>query len=144
MTRRHLSILIALGLLLVLLAATGSARMRGGWPVNVQMQLYVGSAPAGARPQFQWLVADRDGEYQLQIMSLSVIGNLSALDLDAALRPYRIQFQLAGDLASVRRLTSAKPGQLLRVHGIARFQGGARFLMVDLVEPLPGEATPKP
>lgn len=142
MNRRALGVSILTFLAMVLVTASASARMRMTRPINVQMELYVGAAPADAKPQFQWLVADRDGEYQLQIMKLSVIGGVSALDLDAALKPYRIHFRIAGDPASVKRLTGAKPAQLLDVHGIARFQGGARYLMLDRVEPMPTVDSP--
>jgi hypothetical protein len=123
-------------LVMTLPALPAAARMRGARPINVRMQLYVGAAPAGVNPQFSWRVADRKNERDLQLTTLSVFGgNATALDLDAAVKPYKIKFRLAGDPDAIRRLIDAPAGQLLDVRGIARFEGGARYLMLDAVSP---------
>jgi hypothetical protein len=130
--------------LLVLLAALPAHARRGAMvPINVRIIGYVGSAPAGVRPQSTWLLRDRHREYKLHVDQLIVrASGPSALDIDAALSPYDYRLQLAGDQATLDRFRALQPDQRVVIDGLLRLQAAARYLMLTRVE-VDG-ATPSP
>jgi hypothetical protein len=65
---------------------------------------------------------------------------VTPLDIDAALAPYRVKFQLAGEPTALQHLVTAPPRQRLQIIGYLRLDPAARFLMLDTVRNI--EATP--
>lgn len=134
------TIISLLACVLVMLAALPALarRIRVTRPVHVRMLAYVGAPPAGARPQFNWLVSLRGTHYELRVMKLTVLsGNVLPGDIDAAVGLYRVKFQLAGTQTAMRNLAATPPGQLVAVLGYVRIDRGARYLLLDTVKPVP-------
>lgn len=138
MASTHAKTLMVATLLLVV-AVPAQAR-RGGPPLYVQMTAYVGEKIATMQPEFVWPAGYHGKTYTLNVIKVSVLNaGKSPLALDAALAPYPVKFQLRGEPTALRRLTTAPPGQQLRIMGFLRL-GPGRYLMLDTVETL--EVTP--
>jgi hypothetical protein len=113
-------------------------------PFQLRMTTYVGEKLEGIKPDFEWLVSHRGKEYTLYVLNLVVMdGRATPLDIDAAVRPYRINFQLAGTTEEIQKLITTPPREQIVITAFANFGGGARMLMVSKVEKAP-EATPVP
>ncbi|MBI1814871.1 MAG: hypothetical protein HYR72_07835 [Deltaproteobacteria bacterium] len=132
---------------LTLLAASASeARPRQGGPIPVRMVAYVGEQVEGIRPEFSWVVVYEGEKYQLSVLKLSVLsGPTTSLDIDAAVAPYKVKFQIGGQNTAIKRFVSVSPRQQVTIKGYVRLDPNARFLMldsVDFVQP-PTTASPK-
>jgi len=139
--RARTAVLVAL-LVLVSVGAAG-ARRRRAVPIHVKIIAYVGEAVAGTRPDFIWPAMCHGKKYTLNVVKVVVLGGgVTPLDIDAAVAPYQVKFQLVGEETAVQRLIAAPPGQQLRIMGFLRFDPAARYLMLDTVENV--EATPTP
>ena len=138
---KTLLILLSIGLT----AQVAEARRFGVQPpIPVRITTYVNEKLEGIKPDFEWLVADRKTEYRLYVLNL-VVKNCSVLPLgiDAAVAPYRVKFQLAGDKSALAAFAATPPRRQTVLDGYIRFAGGARILMLDKIELVP-EATPAP
>ena len=130
--------------LLVLVTATAAdALMRRPRPIQVRMVAYVGEMIAGTRPDFTWLVSYRGKRYTLYVLKLDVLtGSITPLDIDAAVRMYPVQFQIAGDKTALKHFLAAPPRQQVVMKGFMRLDTAARFFMLDTVDaaylPTPG------
>lgn len=143
-TARHL--VLALGAILVMLlnAEATEARMRRALPIPIRMVTYIGEKLEGIEPEFSWLVTCRGKHYQLYVLKLDVLsGNLTPLDIDAAVALYKIKFQVVGEKTALERFTAVAPRQQVVIMGYARLDPAGRYLMLDRVE-APSIATPSP
>ena len=123
---------------------SAESQRRGVASIPLELDAYLGTAPEGVRPDYTWVVAHRDQRYTLLLTRLLVRNaRTSAMGLDAAVKPYAVAFTLAGTREAIQALTTATPGRLLTLRGQARITGGARYLMLDSVKPLPARA-PEP
>lgn len=139
-------------ILALLLAALGAEplearRFRFDAPIPVRITAYVNEKLEGINPDYEWLVADRKGEYMLYVLNLTVMtGNVLAGSINAAVDPYRVKFSLAGSEAALEVIRTAAPRRQVVITGYLHFTGGSRTLLLDKVEA--GEqaaaATPAP
>ncbi len=127
---------VALACLLLLVTATAvDARMRRPRPIQVRMVAYVGEKVEGTRPDFTWVVSYRGKRYTLYVLELDVLsGTITPLDIDAAVRMYPVQFQIAGNKPALERFVAAPPRQQVLMRGFMRLDTAARFLMLDTVD----------
>jgi hypothetical protein len=138
------TILFTCLLLIVLTAGSAAARRRPGPPIHVRIVAYIGEAVEGTRPDFTWQVSYRGTRYQLYVLNLTVLGGrVTPLDIDAAVAPYQVKFQIAGDKTALKHFLAAPPRQQVLMMGYVRMDPAARFLMLDTVT-LGGEPTPTP
>jgi hypothetical protein len=138
--RRARTVVLVALLVLVSVGAAG-ARRRRMVPIHVKMVAYVGEVVVGTRPDFIWPAMYHGKKYTLNVVKVVVFGGgVTPLDIDAAVAPYQVKFQLTGEKTAVQRLIAAPPGQQLRIMGFLRFDSAARYLMLDTVEKV--EATP--
>jgi hypothetical protein len=108
--------------------------MRRPTPIHVRMVAYIGEKVEGTRPDFTWLVTYRGKRYDLYILNLVVLGGRATpLDIDAAVAPYEVKFQIAGDKTALAHFVAAPPRQQVLIMGYVRLDA-ARFLMLDTVE----------
>src|SRR5437870_4968205 len=99
------SILLFASVLLLTAVATEAFRPRLRPPIHVRMVASVGMKPEGVRPEFDWVVFYGGKRYELYVLHLTVLGgNVMPLDIDAAVAPYRVKFQLAGEKTALQRL----------------------------------------
>src|SRR5262245_25635513 len=90
-------------LLFLTAAATQGFRARRVQPVRVRIVAYVGGKLEGVRPDFDWVVAYGSKRYELYVLNLTVLGgSVTPLDIDAAVAPYRVKFQLAGEKTALQ------------------------------------------
>jgi len=123
---------------LLSLITTEAAEARRGIvvPIPVRIVAYIGESLEGVRPEFTWTVSYGRRDYQLYILKLTVLnGRATPLDIDAAVAPYQHRFQLAGDKKALENFAAVPPRQQVVIRGYVRLQSGARFLMLDAVEP---------
>lgn len=131
-------------LLVLLVVDVSNARMRRVAPIRIRMVAYIGEKVEGARPNFSWLVTCQGKRYQLYVLELRVLGgNATPLDIDAALAPYTVKFQVAGDKTALAHFKSTPPRQQVLLTGYLRLDPAARFLMLDTVDAGPA-LTPVP
>ncbi len=141
MVQRHAEATL-LAVLLLVTVATAHAQRRRLVPLHVKMVAYVG-AIAGKRPEFTWTVMHQRKVFSLNVVRIIMLdGRATPLDIDFAVSPYRVQFQLAGEKSAVQRLLAAPPGQHLQIIAFMRLDPTGRYLMLDSVEP--AAATPTP
>jgi hypothetical protein len=127
-----------LALLLITPAADARRFHAPSLPISVRMVAYVGQKVEGARPEFDWVVEHRGKRYELFVLKLTVLrGGVLPLDIDAAVAPYKVKFQLAGEKNALQRLVATPPRQQIVIAGNLLFRGGARYFMLDTVEPAP-------
>jgi hypothetical protein len=137
--RARTAVLVVL-LVLVSVEVAGARRGRVV-PIHVKMVAYIGEAVAGTRPEFIWPAMYQGKTYTLNVVKIVVLGGgVTPLDINAAVAPYRVKFQLAGERTALQRLVAAAPGQRLQIVGFLRLAGAGRHLMLDTVEKV--EATP--
>jgi hypothetical protein len=135
--------------LVVLLAAFAAdaaraRRFRVDVPIPVRITAYVNEKLEGINPDYEWLVADREGEYMLYVLNLVVMtGSVLPGSINAAVDPYRVKFQLAGAEAALQELRTTPPRRQVVITAYLQFAGGARILMLDKVEAGP-ESTAAP
>jgi hypothetical protein len=135
--------MLVLAIALLVTAMPAHAGPRRAAPIDVKMVAYVGETVAGPRPDFIWPAMYQGKKYTLNVLNIVVFGGgATPLGIDAALALYRVKFQLAGEQNAVRRLTTAPPGQQLRILGYLRLDRAGRYLMLNSVEHI--EATPTP
>lgn len=121
-----------------------AAQRRGVAPIPLELDAYVATAPQGVQPDYTWVVAHRAQRYTLLVTRLLVRNTrASAMGLNAAVEPYAVAFTLAGTRAAIEALTAAAPSRLLTLRGQVRISGGARYLMLDSVTPVPSDV-PEP
>ncbi len=126
------TVLLACALLVT--AGVAEARMRRPTPIHVRMVAYIGEKVEGTRPDFTWLVTYRGKRYDLYILNLVVLGGRATpLDIDAAVAPYEVKFQIAGDKTALAHFVAPPPRQQVLIMGYVRLDA-ARFLMLDTVE----------
>jgi hypothetical protein len=127
---------MAFACLLVLIAVgVSEARPRRIAPIRVRMVAYIGEKVEGTRPDFTWLVSYRGERYQLFVLKLTVLGGgVTPLDINAAVAPYTVKFQVAGDKTALRNFVTAPPRQQVLISGHVRLDAAARFLMLDTVD----------
>lgn len=128
--------------LLAVTVGAAEARMRRPTPIHVRIVAYIGEKVEGTRPDFTWLVTYRGKQYELYVLNLVVLGGRATpLDIDAAVAPYKVKFQIAGDKTALAHFVAAPPRQQVLIMGYVRLDA-ARFLMLDTVEsgdlPTPG------
>jgi hypothetical protein len=128
-------IFACLALLLITPAAEARRLRAPSLPINVRMVAYVGQKIEGARPEFDWVVEYRGKRYELFVLKLTVLrGGVLPLDIDAAVAPYRVKFQLAGEKNALQRFVATPPRQQIVISGYLVFAGGARYFMLDTVD----------
>lgn len=133
--RRALLAATGLGLLLAVLPATPSAARRMNLPIAVRITGYVDQKPDGVNVPFEWVVSHKRAEIRLYIRKLTVkTGQVSASDLDNAVDPYPIAFQLAGERGAVQNLTTAAGGSPVTIDAYLQFGQGARVMMIESVK----------
>ena len=116
--------------------------IRKAVPIHVRMLTYVGEKPPDVRTDFSWVVGFEGKRFHLHIAKLIVLtGTTMPLAIDAAVRPYPVQFQLIGEKGAVQQFLATPPGQLMQMSGYLRIDGVSRYLMLDRVKPAP-TATP--
>jgi hypothetical protein len=142
MIARRNAVLIA-GLIFTALPAHG--RFRVQIPIPVRITAYVNEKLEGIKPDYEWLVADRQTEYTLYILQLTVLtGGVLPGDIDSAVAPFRVKFQLVGQDSALQAFKNTPPRQQIVITGYLQFAGGARILMLDKVEgAAPPTAAPK-
>ena len=120
---------------LLLLAGTAAeARVRRLRPIQVRMVAYIGTKLAGTRPDFTWEASCRGKRYTLYVLKLDVLtGNTTALDIDAAIRMYPVQFQIAGNKEAMDKFVAAPAHQQVTMIGFLRLDAAARYFMLDSV-----------
>lgn len=122
-------------LALLLLLGAGSASARVIVPIGVRISGYVGEKPAGINTPFEWVVARKRTQIRLYVQKLTVkTGQVSASDIDNAVNPYTVNFQLAGEKTALATLVSAPSGSRVVVDAYLEIGGGARMMMVNGVE----------
>ncbi len=130
--------------LLLFSASAAEARVRRIAPIRVRMVAFIGEKVAGTRPDFTWKVNYRGKRYDLHVLNMLVLGGgATPLDIDAAVRPYQSQFQLAGEKTALQRFVTAPPRQQVLINGLIRLDAGARYILLDTVEVTP-PPTPSP
>ncbi len=128
------AIVVACVLLLVA-AAADAARVRRIAPIHVRIVAYINEPVEGTRPDFTWLVTFKGKRYTLYVLNLVVLGGRATpLDIDAAVAPYSVKFQVAGDKKALDHLVAAPPRQQVLMMGYVRLDAAARFLMLDTVD----------
>jgi hypothetical protein len=116
-----------------LIAQPVEARRRPA-PISVRMVASVGELIEGIRPEYTWIVQHHGKRYTLHVLKLTVLrGNVLPSSIDAAVRPYKVQFQLAGQEAAVQRFIATPPHQQIVLSGFIRLDA-ARYLMLDTVQ----------
>lgn len=129
---------------LCVMAGGAEARVRRLAPIHVRIVAYIGEKVEGARADFTWLVTYRGKRYQLYVLNLVVLGGrVTPLDIDAAVSPYSVNFQIAGDKTAIEHFVAAAPRQQVLIIGYVRLDAAARFLLLDTVES-PYLPTPAP
>ena len=104
-------------------------------PVPVQLTTYIGTPPAGVRPEFSWRVTYKGRPYMLSIVNLRVFSSqLMPLDIDAAVALYTVKFRIGGEKAALRQFVGVAPGQLVTIKGFVQLDPNARYLLLDDVE----------
>jgi hypothetical protein len=112
--------------------------VRKALPVHVRMLTYLGEKPPDVRIDFSWVVGFEKKWYQLHIAKLVVLtGRTMPLAIDAAVRPYRVQFQLIAEKSAVQQFVETPPGQLMQVSASLLIDGTSRFLVLNRVTPAP-------
>ena len=130
------SLMLTSVLLLLTVRASDARRLGLVRPIHVRVTTYVGAQPAGSRPDFDWVVAYGGKRYELQVLNLVVLdGAVLPLDIDAAVRPYRVKFQLAGDKTALQRFAATPPNQQIVILGYLRIDASGRWFMLDTVDP---------
>ncbi|HVN83552.1 MAG TPA: hypothetical protein VMW17_01780 [Candidatus Binatia bacterium] len=128
--------------LVLLTVGAAEARRRARAPIRIRMAAFVGEKVEGTRPDFEWVATYKGKRYRLFVLNLQVLGGgVTPLDIDAAVRPYSVQFAVTGDKAKVARLIDAPPRQQLVITGYLRLDASGRYLMLDTVEIGPGAPT---
>ncbi|MFI5366346.1 MAG: hypothetical protein ACHQ4J_12055 [Candidatus Binatia bacterium] len=132
------ALLFACILVLATAGAGQARRFQPLAPIHVRIVAYVGKTIDGTRPDFDWPVQYRGKRYELYVLNLTVLGgNVTPLDIDAAVAPYRIKFQVAGEKTALERFTATPPRQQIVINGFIRLDPTARYLMLDTVEGTP-------
>jgi hypothetical protein len=122
-------------MLMLLAASVSEARPRPGAPIPVRIVAYVGEKVEGIRAEFSWVVVYEGERYQLSVLKLTVLnGTATSLDIDAAVAPYKVKFQIGGQDTAIKRFVSVSPRQQVAIKGYVRLDPNARFLMLDSVD----------
>ncbi len=133
--RQRYSIHLLLVIAVVLETATAAQARRGMVPLGIRMTAYVNEKPEGVRPEYVWTVAHKRTKYQLYVLKVSVVrGRALPSDVDRAVRPYKVAFEVVGPAPIVEKLVAAKPRQPVVISGDLRLSGGARTLLLGTVE----------
>ena len=136
--QRWLASLWILGFSLLIADTADAARVR---PALLFLEGYVGEAPAGVRPQARLVLQYQGQNYNFDLTRTGVkSGNRSSGRLLQDIRPFQNTLILRGSAASVAALTSASPGQKLRISGY--HQSGSRELNVSETRTEPASPTP--
>jgi hypothetical protein len=121
-------------LLLVITGGAEAARVRRPAPIRVRMVAYIGGKVEGTRPDFTWPVSYRGKRYELYVLKLVVLGGRATpLDINAAVAPYSVKFQIAGDKQAIERFLATPPRQQVVIMGYMRLDA-ARLFMLDSVD----------
>lgn len=144
--RPALLAVLALVALLGTAAETAHAR-RARLPLSVRITAYVNAKPEGFNPQFEWVVSHRRDRVRLYIQRLFVTtGDASPGQVNSAVDPFQVQFQLAGEAAALEQLMTAPAGTRVVIDAFLQM-AGARMMMVNSVrveaEPT-SEVAPEP
>jgi hypothetical protein len=126
-------LLLGCVVLLFIARPAEARRLRSAGPISVRMVSYVGELIKGVRPEYDWVVQYHGKNYTLHVLKLTVLrGNVLPSAIDAAVRPYRVQFQLAGQEAAIQHFIATPPRQQIVVTGFIRLD--ARYFMFDSVQ----------
>ena len=138
---RNRKLLVRLGarlfpaLLLVCLGAVAAHSIQLNLPIAVRITAYVNQKPEGIKPDYDWLVAERGTEYRLYVLNLLVKeGGALPGDIEQAVEPYRVKFDLAGEKTALQKLKSLPPGRQVVINAYLQFGEGARYMMLDTVD----------
>ena len=122
-------------LLLLVTVEVAEARVRRARPIQVRMVAYIGEKLEGTRPDFTWVTSYRGKRYTLYVLKLDVLtGSVTPLDIDAAVRMYQVNFQIAGDKTALAHFVAAPPRQQVLLTGFLRLDATARYFMLDKVD----------
>ncbi len=123
---------LAMVALLGTIAEPAHAR-RARLPLSVRITAYVNAKPEGFNPQFEWVVSHRRERIRLYIQRLFVTtGDASPGQVDSAVDPFQVQFQLAGEAAALEQLMTAPAGTRVVIDAFLQM-AGARMMMVNSV-----------
>lgn len=122
------------------LAAAPTVAQRISVPIAVRITGYVNQKPTDVPTQFEWVVAQERTEVRLYIKKLVVkTGQVSPGNIDDAVNPYHVSFQLAGEKPALQALTTAAAGTPVTIDAYLQFGEGARIMMIETVK---AEAAP--
>jgi len=127
--------------IVVFAIGVAEARRRPRAPIHIRMVAYVGEKVEGTRPDFEWVAMYKGTRYPLSVLNLQVLGaGVTPLDIDAALRPYSVQFMITGQPSAIKRFVTAPARQQVLITGYLRLDSAGRYLMLDTVEVGPHDA----
>jgi hypothetical protein len=111
---------------------------RGGMvPYPVKMRGFVGAPPEGAPVLKHWVVRIKQDRFDFAVTQFTILtGRASYSDIAAAVAPYPVAFELAGNDLDVFRSTPS--GQEIEIYGNLTMGGGARIFIVSSVRPVGG------
>ncbi len=133
--RQRYSIHLLLVVAVVLETVTAAQARRGIVPIGLRMTAYVNEKPEGVRPEYVWTVEHKRTKYQLYVLKVSVVrGRALPSDVDRAVRPYKVAFQVVGPASILEKLFATGPGRPVVISGDLRLSGGARTLLLGTVE----------
>ncbi len=112
----------------------GSAR-GGAVPYPVKMRGFVGTPPQAAPILKRWVLRIKNDRFDFAVTQFTVLsGRASYADIAAAVAPYPVAFELAGNDLDVFRATPAS--REIEIFGNLTMGGGARILIVSSVRPV--------
>jgi hypothetical protein len=119
----------------ILSGPAAEARVNRIAPIRVRMVACIGEKVEGSRPDFTWKATYRGKRYNLYVLKVLVLsGGVTPLDIDAAVSPYRSQFQLAGDRTALQHFLAAPPRQQVLINALIRLDASAAYLLLDTVQ----------
>jgi hypothetical protein len=122
------------GLAILATACPAHARGRVVVPIGVRITAYVNEKPQGVRPEYEWTVDHKGTRYQLYVLKVSIVGRVRPSDIERAVRPYAVAFQLAGPTDTIAKLAAFPRHQPVILVGNLRFSGASRMMLVESVE----------